>query len=319
MMIGIDLGGTKIAGILLRHDGAVLARRHRESEPERGAAAVVADIAAMVESLEAEAGDAVAGIGVGVPGQVDVLRGLVWHAPNLRWTEYPFGDLLSERLQRRVHVLNDVQAATYGEWVLGAARDARDAVCVFVGTGVGGGIISGGRLLHGAAGSAGAIGPVPVSLHGPPCRCGGRGCLEAYAGGWAIARRTAEAVLARPEAGAAILQAAGGDALSITASHLEAAANAGDDLATDLLEETGHALGVGAVGVVNALNPSVLILGGGVLHGAPRLRAAAARAVRLWALPIAARSVRIVAPALGGDAGALGAAAWARDCAIGTA
>jgi glucokinase len=308
--VGIDLGGTKIAGVLLNEDAVVLARRREESDAARGPAAIVATIARMVGELAGEAGGW--SVGVGVAGQVDPASGVVAHAPNLGWIDYPLRERLSERLGRAVHVLNDVQAATFAEWRLGAGRGEQDIVCVFAGTGVGGGCVVDGRLQRGAGGSAGELGHIPVSLHGPACRCGARGCVEAYAGGWALARRAVETMRARPEQTAGIRAQLGDDG-EVTASHLVMAAAAGDEVAADLLQEAGTALGACAVAIVNAFNPAMLILGGGVMEAVPALAVAVQRAVRLSALQSAAQRVRIVPAALGGDAGAVGAALWAGE------
>lgn len=310
--IGIDLGGTKVAGVLTDRDGRILARERTSSLPERGADAVAETVALMVRALAAAAPAPIGGVGIGVAGQVSSETGVVRHAPNLRWHEYPLGDAISAATGHPVAVLNDVQAATYGEWSYGAARGASEAVCMFIGTGVGGGIITGGRLLRGTSGAAGELGHTVVSLHGPGCRCGGRGCLEAYAGGWAIARRAYDAVSARPLAGRALVEAAAGDASAITATALAAAAATGDPLARTLVREIEDALVAGLGSITNALNPEVIILGGGVIEALPRLLEEARQRLILEALPVSSAAVRVERAALGGDAGAVGAAAWAR-------
>ena len=308
--IGIDLGGTKVAGVRVDEAGTVVAERRAPSQAGEGAEAVAATVAGMVRLLAAGAPD-VDAVGVGVAGQVDSDRGIVRQAPNLRWHDYPLGARIRDATGLPVSVLNDVQAATYGEWQLGAARGASDVVCVFVGTGVGGGIVAGGRLLRGTSGAAGELGHTIVSLFGPVCRCGGRGCLEAYAGGWAIARRAFEAVSARPIAGRVLIEAAGGDPQKITASALAAAAAAGDPLARALVAELEDALVAGLGSIVNAFNPEVLLLGGGVIESLPRLCDTARERLVLAALPVSAAAVRVDLAALGA-AGAVGAAAWAR-------
>lgn len=310
--IGIDLGGTKVAGVLIDRNGHVVARERTSSLPERGADAVGETVALMVRALAAAAPAAVAGVGIGVAGQVDSATGIVQNAPNLRWHEYPLGRVIRDMTGQPVSVLNDVQAAAYGEWSFGAARGTSEAICVFIGTGVGGGIISNGRLFRGKSGAAGELGHTVVSLHGPGCRCGGRGCLEAYAGGWAIARRAFDAVIARPLAGRALLDAAGGDASAITATALAIAAKKGDPLARTLVGEIEDALVAGLGSITNALNPEIIILGGGVIEALPQLLEETRQRLSLQALPVSAAAVRVERAALGGDAGAVGAAAWAR-------
>ncbi|HEU5210184.1 MAG TPA: ROK family protein [Longimicrobiales bacterium] len=310
--IGIDLGGTKVAGVLIDRSGHIVARERTSSLPERGADAVAETVALMVRALAAAAPSAVAGVGIGVAGQVDSANGTVQNAPNLRWHDYPLGDVVHDATGHRVAVLNDVQAATYGEWTYGAARGATEAICMFIGTGVGGGIISNGQLFRGKSGAAGELGHTVVSLHGPGCRCGGRGCLEAYAGGWAIARRSFDAVVARPLAGRALIDAAGGDASAITATALAKAMKAGDPLARTLVREIEDALVAGLGSITNALNPEVIILGGGVIEALPQLLEECRQRLSLQALPVSAAAVRVERAALAGDAGAIGAAAWAR-------
>lgn len=310
--IGIDLGGTKVAGVCIGPDGVIVARDRTSSRPTRGADAVAETVATMVRALSAAAPAEVTAVGIGVAGQVDSGRGVVRHSPNLRWHDYPLGERIAGASGLRVAVLNDVQAATFGEWSYGAARGFAEAVCLFIGTGVGGGIITGGRLLRGTSGAAGELGHIVVSLHGPVCRCGGRGCIEAFAGGWAIARRAFEAVSARPVAGTALLDAAGGKANAITASALATAAAAGDPLARTLLAEIEDALVAGLGSITNALNPAILILGGGVIEALPQLIEAARQRLILEALPVSAAAVRVQPAMLRGDAGAVGAAAWAK-------
>jgi len=310
--IGIDLGGTKVAGVLIDRNGHIVARERTSSLPERGADSVAETVALMVRALAAAAPSAVGGVGIGVAGQVDSTTGTVSNAPNLRWHNFPLGQVIRETTGHRVAVLNDVQAATFGEWSYGAARGATEAVCMFIGTGVGGGIISNGQLFRGKSGAAGELGHTVVSLHGPGCRCGGRGCLEAYAGGWAIARRGFDVVSARPLAGRALVEAAGGDATAITATALANAAMGGDPLARTLVREIEDALVAGLGSITNALNPEMIILGGGVIEALPQLLEESRQRLALQALPVSAAAVRVERASLGGDAGAIGAAAWAR-------
>jgi len=310
--IGIDLGGTKVAGVLLDRNGHIVARERTSSLPERGADSVAETVALMVRALAAAAPSAVFGVGIGVAGQVDSTTGTVSNAPNLRWHDFALGRVIGAATGHRVAVLNDVQAAAFGEWSYGAARGTTEAICMFIGTGVGGGIISNGQLFRGKSGAAGELGHTVVSLHGPGCRCGGRGCLEAYAGGWAIARRGFDAVSARPLAGRALLEAAGGDASAITATALAHAAMEGDPLARTLVREIEDALVAGLGSITNALNPEVIILGGGVIEALPQLLEESRQRLALQALPVSAAAVRVERASLGGDAGAIGAAAWAR-------
>ena len=311
--VGVDLGGTKIEVALVDAEGRILESSRRATDAESGAESILAELTAgLTEGGLSSVDHAVAAVGIGVAGQVEPASGTVWHAPNLGWRDFPLGARLAEALGLPVSVLNDVQAATYGEWRHGAGRGVDDLVCLFVGTGIGGGVVSQGRLMRGAGGSAGELGHLVIERHGPPCSCGGRGCLEAFASGWAMARRAREALAAEPRAGATLLALAGGDAGSLNAEIVAQAARQGDALARRLLRETGEALGAGLTSIVNAFNPSLIILGGGVIEGLPELIEMAAGEARSRALDAALASLRVVRPGLGPHAGTIGAAAWAR-------
>jgi glucokinase len=314
LTIGVDLGGTKVETALVDHAGQILGRSRVSSRPEAGGAAVIATIAAAVRrEVERAGGAPIHGVGVGVAGQVDPGTGTVRHAINLHFNDFPLRDRLSAALDGLpVTVLNDVQAATYGEWRHGAGRGVADLVTLFVGTGVGGGVVADGRLLRGTGGSLGEIGHTTVQLDGRRCRCGNDGCVEAYAGGWAIAARAAEAVRADRAGGARLLELAAGRPHACTAGMVGKAAAEGDPLARLLVDEVAAALGAAVASVVNAFNPALVILGGGVVDGIPELVERAAQAVVVRALPAARAGVQIVRPLLGLHAGTVGAAAWAR-------
>ena len=184
-------------------------------------------------------------------------------------------------------------------------------ICLFVGTGVGGGIVSGGRMLTGCSNTAGELGHITLELNGPICTCGQRGCLEAFAGGWAIAKTAREAVSADPAAGAMLMKLAGGTPDNITAKTVSEGANARDPLSLRLLEEVGQALIAGASTIVNAFNPCRLILGGGVIDGLPELVDHVDRGTQKRALPTATKSLQVLRAKLGNDAGVVGAASLA--------
>lgn len=313
LVIGIDLGGTKLEAALVDDRGRVVASSRRPTEPGRGPDPILAEIASLVRHLRVAAETRpVIGVGIGVAGQIDPATGVVWYAPNLRWRDVPLRARLEAALELPVAVLNDVQAATYGEWVYGAGQGEDNVVCLFVGTGIGGGIVIDGRLLRGCSGSAGELGHTTVELDGPQCRCGNRGCLEALAGGWAIALHAREEIAVDPIAGRTIFELAGGEREGVTATTVARAARAGDALARKIMGAAGEALGAGAVSIVNAFNPCVLILGGGIIDGIPELVAPIEDAIRERALPAAARRVRISRSVLAGHAGVIGVAAWAR-------
>lgn len=314
LTVGVDLGGTKLAVALVNAEGAVVASSRRPTHAEREADDVIADVIACVKEdcLPAATSDVLA-VGVGVAGQVDPATATVLHAPNLRWDDYPLGSRLSEALSVPVLVLNDVQAATYGEWQHGAGRSVTDLVCLFVGTGVGGGVVSNGELVQGCAGSAGELGHITIDLNGgQSCRCGNHGCLEAFAGGWAIARRAQHVAASDRRAAAMILELAGGDAEAVTAGVVSDAYHRGDPLAAEIVQRTSDALSAGAASIANSFNPCRLVLGGGVIEGLPELIDRVKAGIAERALEAALRPLLIAKAELGENAGTVGAAMWAR-------
>ena len=311
LAVGVDLGGTKMLAALVGPQGRTLTTRRRETDVDGGFDAVVRQITDLVHSCRGEAGGEVGAVGVGVAGQVAAETGIVTRAPNLFWEDAPLRATLEDALGLPVAVLNDVRAAAWGEWQHGAGTGSRDVVVVFVGTGIGGGVVSGGRMVTGCTNTAGELGHMTVAAGGRECRCGNRGCLEAYAGGWAIAERAREAVAAAPEQGTQLVERAG-SAAAITAATVHEARADGDPLATRLVDETADHLAAGLVGVVNAFNPCVLALGGGIVEHAPLYVERVEAHVRERALDAAVRNLRVLSAALGGNAGAVGAASYAR-------
>lgn len=309
-IVAVDLGGTKLYVAEVDANGRTGRTVRRPTVLREGADSVVDEIREAVTQL-AGGKLAYAGLAIGVAGQVDPASGTVLQAPNLRWKDFPLRERLESALGLGVTVINDVQAAAYGEWLHGAGRGVQDMVAVFVGTGVGGGIISRGELVIGCGGSAGEIGHTTIDMNGPECRCGNHGCLEAHAGGWAIARRAREAVERDPSHADALLAAAGGDASVLTAEMVGTTAAAGDPLARELVRQTGEALGVGIASLANAYNPCTIVLGGGVIEGMPELIDLVQHTVEQRALPAAVAQLSIVPAALGTDSGVVGAASWA--------
>jgi glucokinase len=242
-------------------------------------------------------------VGLALAGQIDRVTGNVLVAPNLGWRDVAFGDLLSERLSRPVFVANDLAAAAWGEAQAGAARNHPDAVLVFVGSGIGSGLVLGGRLYEGSGGVSGEFGHVKVRPGGRPCGCGERGCLEAYAGGHALGARAAEAIREGRES---LLSFPEG--LTPTAGMIDRAAAQGDLLCIELLEEAATLVGIAAANLMTVLNPGVLVLGGGVLAGSPSMRGRVEALVREQTSRSALRTLIIADAALGDDAGLVGAA-----------
>jgi glucokinase len=306
--IGVDLGGTKIEVAGVDASGRVLSRRRLVTKAVEGPAVIESEIISAVRELLEIADSRPLGIGIGVAGQIDPVSGVVRFAPNLNWRDVPLQAGLSRELELPVIITNDVRAATWGEWFHGAGQGCDDLVCLFVGTGIGGGIVSGGKMLTGCSNTAGELGHIVVDLHGPHCHCGNCGCMEALAGGWAIARQAREAVEADPAGGALMLRKVQGRLEGITAKIVAEAALEGDPLARCLVDEVAQALIAGAVSLVNAFNPCRLILGGGVIEGLPGLVVRIARGIHQQALAAAGASLQVLPSQLRNDAGVIGAA-----------
>ncbi|HUO51677.1 MAG TPA: ROK family protein, partial [Gemmatimonadaceae bacterium] len=223
-IIGVDLGGTNIVAGAMPEDGSrEIAVRSEPTHAQRGAEGVVDRIVALIAQTmsdviakeRAQATDFL-GIGVGAPGPLDRDRGIVVIAPNLGWVNFPLRDAISDRIRLPVTLDNDANCATVGEWWRGAARGARNAVGITIGTGIGGGVILDGKLYHGSSDVAGEIGHTTIDSTGRYCKCGNYGCLEAYASGTAIAARAREA-LERDEA-SALRKMVDGDLAKLTAA-----------------------------------------------------------------------------------------------------
>ncbi len=294
--IGVDVGGTTVAAGLVAPDGRVL-EHHQAPTHARGPGTALETIGELLERLFEQArarGVRVTGVGVGVPGIVDAERGTVGvdihYAPELAGA--PLGRMLGDRLGVPVFVDNDVNALALGEWTWGAGRGTRSLVVLALGTGVGGGIILDGRLHRGQAGFGGELGHVPIDFDGPPCVCGGRGCLKAYVSGTDIALR----------AGARLGRAVGAVEVFRLAADGDAAAGA-------IVEDVCTALGAGLAIIVNGLNPERVLLAGSVAKSLRTLEARLRAALARYAFAEALRASRLQILALDKDATVRGGAA----------
>jgi glucokinase len=315
-IIGVDLGGTKImAGALsedgLRHYGM----RAIPTNAELGSQGVIDRIVSVIEGVIldtiAETGASRSdfiGIGIGAPGPLDRAKGIVVVAPNLGWRDIPLRDLVSERLGIPATLDNDANCATYGEWWQGAARGGQIVVGLTIGTGIGGGIVLGGQLFHGASDVAGEIGHATIELNGRYCKCGNYGCLEAYASGPAIATRARE-VLTREESASLLPSMVSGRLEDITAQTVYEAARKGDAVANELVRDTARYLGAGVANILNILNADTVVIAGGVTEAGDALFVPLRAETRRRAFKPAVEAVRIVPAELPGTAGVVGAVA----------
>jgi glucokinase len=314
--IGLDVGGTKIAAGLVDDHGTVLARA-RHATPSRDANASVTVMADLVRYLAAQAKSKglpePEAIGVGAAALVDVSRRVVLFTANLGWQDVPLAELLEKASGLPVVVENDANAACWGEFQFGAGRASDFVACVTVGTGLGGGLVDGGRLLRGAYGIAAEIGHVIKVPNGLPCGCGRRGCWEQYASGNALVRVARGMAAERRTEAANLLQRGDGTPEGVQGQHITAAAQAGDPVAVAAFQQIGGWLGRGLADLAALVDPELFVIGGGVIDAGELLLGPARIAFEQNLVGAGHRPVAgVVAAQLGNDAGIVGAADLAR-------
>ena len=311
-VLGVDIGGTNLVVGSVAEDGStVLAAASEPTHAEAGATDVVDRLVelaerAIVATRREVPGAEILGVGVGAPGPLDTKRGIVLLTPNLGWVNMPLREIIHDRLGLPAALDNDANCAVLGEWWVGAARGARHAIGITIGTGIGGGLVLDGRLYHGASDVAGEIGHTTIDTEGRRCKCGNYGCLEAYASGPNIAIRAIEEI----EAGAVsrLPSYVGGDLKQITAQTVYLAAQEGDELALEVVNDTAKFLGVGIGNLLNVFNPEVVVVCGGVTLAGDHLFVPLRREVSRRAFKPAVVACRIVPGELAGTAGVYGAA-----------
>ncbi len=313
--IGFDLGGTKMLAAAFDNKLECLGRKRRKTKAREGAPAGLKRIVQTIEQVCDEAGistSEILGIGMGIPGLLDLDGGIILDAPNLGWEQVPVRLELEQTFGCPVVITNDVDAGVFGEYTLGAARNARCVVGIFPGTGIGGGCIYEGNIIRGKRNSCLEIGHIQVLPGGPLCGCGKRGCLEAIASRLAIAAEAAKAVF-RGEA-PHLLEIAGPNLLAIRSGALAASIHAGDGAIDRIVREAAQWVGVAAANVINLLAPDIVLLGGGLVEAMPEIFTEAVEETARNRVMASYRDTFSVAVAqLGDDATITGAAAWARS------
>jgi glucokinase len=313
--IGVDLGGTKLIAAVISAGGEIIAHKYCATRAEEGLEAVVKrilDAIKRVISLARVETSALGGVGIAAAGVLEMERGVITASPNLPgWKNVPLRDMIEEKLGVRTFLLNDANAAALGEHRFGVGRDVDDLIYITVSTGIGGGIIIGGKIYDGICGSAGEIGHMTIDINGPRCRCGNIGCLETLASGTAMAAEARKRLAQGTKS--SLLELARGEPENITAKTVSEAARGGDPLALELVSRAGSYLGVGMVNLINIFNPQMIIVGGGVSRMGDMLLDPAREVVRERAFRLPAEAVRIIISELGDDAGVLGAAAFVRE------
>ncbi len=311
---GVDLGGTTINAAVISADGErVLGMHTAPTNAERGPKYVVDKIIGMVRESMRVAGreggfdeKKIVGIGIGSPGPLDRATGTVIETPNLGWRNFPLRDLVANALGLPAELDNDANAATIGEWWVGAGKNVETMVGVTLGTGIGGGIVLGGKVYHGASDVAGEIGHMSIDSTGRKCKCGNYGCLEAYASGPAIAARAIEGLQSGEES--LLPDLVDGDLSRITAETVYEGIVAGDAYAREVMRDTAKFLGSGVANLINILNPEMIVISGGVTRAGDHLLEPLRNEVKRRAFRNAFEACRIVTSELGSMAGVIGAA-----------
>jgi len=301
----IDLGGTNTKVGLVAADGRIVARGVLATRHERGGDAWCDEVVSALREAAGRCGvseDAVEAMGVGAPGPLNAKEGVLTNPmPNLPgWQGYPICAALRARTGKPVFLDNDANCAGLAEHWAGAGRGVSDLIVLTLGTGIGSGVVAGGRLLHGAGGNAGELGHISINFRGPRCACGSRGCIELYACSSAVTSRYRRKLrkAGRPLTGSA----------AITAEGVFAAAEAGDEAAQETYREVGERLGMAIASMVHAFNPEMVVLAGGMAGAAKLLLGPVRRVVRERTYPEHHTGLRIEASELGEMAGLLGAA-----------
>ncbi|KAA1423516.1 ROK family glucokinase [Mumia zhuanghuii] len=308
--VGVDIGGTKIAVAVVDEVGTVIAQdrvKTPATDPTQIGDAVARSVNALKQEHDVEA------VGVGAAGFVDAGRRTVLFAPNIKWVDEPLADRIEALVDLPVVIENDANAAAWGEFRFGAGADVDDMLLVTVGTGIGGGIIQGGRLDRGAYGVAGEIGHLRMVPAGIRCGCGQYGCWEQYASGRALVRETRDRIDAQMAQAAPLAALVDGDVSQITGQMVTEQAQKGDPLAIELIADVGRWLGEGIATLASVIDPSVVAIGGGVAKAGDLLMAPAKAAfVRSLSAPIYRPQAMLREASLGNDAGVIGAADLAR-------
>ena len=313
MILGIDLGGSKILTAVVNSRGKMLSRDHSITPAAKGQGAVIKAIVESAVRVSDQAGIAISqldAIGIGAPGISNPETGILFTSPNLPgWEDVPLRDIIEKELNTKAWLINDANAAAVGELHFGAGRGTRNFIYITVSTGIGGGIIIDGNIYTGSIGTAGELGHMVIDDKGPLCNCGNTGCWETLASGTALAREARKQI--EQGASTSILDFVSGDREKINAEAIHEAAKAGDSLAAELIAQNAYYLGVGLANLINIFNPEVIAIGGGLSNiGDIMLNPAFEEAGRR-AFKKSYQAVRFARAELGRNSGVLGAAAFA--------
>lgn len=313
--VGVDLGGTKILTGIFKNSLESISTVKLSTKPQRGVQAVIERIARGVQDVADEADlslKQIAGVGIGAPGAVDFATGTVIFAPNLEgWKDISLKKALEKELDLPVFVENDCNIAALGVYVAELKSKPRSMIGIFVGTGIGGGLIINGELYSGCGHTAGEIGHMVLEVNGPKCGCGNKGCLEALASRTAIFQQVKAGIKGGEKT--SLTDMLGDDLSDLRSGDLRKAIRRGDKFVDRVVEGAAEYIGIATANLVNILNPEVVVLGGGVIEAlADEMMGVIVETAHDYAMPGAMKGVDIVASKLGDNAGITGGAVLAR-------
>jgi len=318
-VLGVDLGGTKVLAAVVNRKGEVIARSKKKTKAQRSSEEILDRIAQVCQDAVEEAGlemDAIKAVGIGAPGPLDPVKGCILETPNLNLTGAPIGPYLTEHLGIPAYLDNDVNVGTFGEFMFGAGKDKNDVIGIFLGTGVGGGIVVNGKLINGSSLNAGEIGHMKIHANGDKCGCGQKGCLEAYASKTAMLSRLKKAIEDKKQKSVLPDILPKGDWNRMTSKIFVKAVEEKDKLVIKELKRAAANTGIAVGSLLNLLSPEMVIIGGGLTEALedffiPIIKDQAKKNC----FSIMYENTEIVPAALGDDAGILGAAAiaWERS------
>jgi len=312
LAIGIDLGGTGIKLGVVNAQGT-MSQTFRfmtpsKSDPAQVAAMIIEEAEALIRTVGR---NRIVGIGIGAAGDVDPDNGVIRLSPNLNWRHVPLKKMLQRRLKFRITVENDANVAAWAAYVVEAKRKVDNLLCITLGTGIGGGIVLGGKLFRGATGTAGEIGHMTLYPEGIPCNCGNNGCLERYVGARAMVEEARRAI----EKGETTIipKLIGHDVSRLNPLSIDQAARQGDRVALALWQQSGERLGIALASVINILNPHMIVLAGGLSRARRLLLDPLQRTILQRAFPTPAKEAKLVISKLDQDLGIVGAGLVAHE------
>lgn len=313
LILGIDLGGSKILAAVVNHRGRVVSSHESVTPAAKGREAVIQCIVDLTRAALEQAyvaASEISAVGIGAAGISNPEAGILFTSPHLPgWRNVLLRDIIQDRLGQKTFLINDADAAALGEFYFGAARDTRHFIYLTISTGIGGGIVIDGKIYTGAIGIAGEVGHMTIDDNGPVCNCGNRGCWETLASGTALTREARLRISKGVKT--SILEYAEGNIENVTPQAIHRAAEEGDKLAKELIARIGYYVGVGLANLIDIFNPELIVIGGGLSNLGDMLLEPAFKTAEKRAYKEAFRAVRFASAGLGRNSGVIGAATFA--------